>query len=71
VKLLAALGLAFLSTLAAQPPIASKLVAVEGTVSVIGDQLPPGDLRVVLRPLGSGNELSAEVQRRNFHDWLS
>lgn len=60
-KLLAVLGLAFLSTLAAQPPIAGKLVAVEGTVSVIGPQMPPGYLRVLLSPLGSGNVLSAEV----------
>jgi hypothetical protein len=62
VKLLAALGLGFLSSLAAQPPIAGKLVAVEGTVSVEGPQLPPGYLRVALDPLGSGNELSAEVR---------
>src|SRR5580704_14302366 len=63
VKLLAALGLAFLSTLAAQPPIAGKLVAVEGTVSVEGAQLPPGYLRVILDPLFSGvNEASAEVR---------
>lgn len=64
VKLLAALGLglAFLSTLAAQPPIVGKLVTVEGTISVEGAQLPPGYLRVVLDPVGSGNELSAEVR---------
>ena len=54
---LLALGLAFLSILAARPPIAAKLVAVEGTVSVIGPQMPPGYLRVALNPLGSGNEL--------------
>jgi hypothetical protein len=62
VKPLAALGLAFLSILAAQPPIAGKLVTVEGTISLEGAQLPPGYLRVVLDPLGSGNELSAEVR---------
>jgi hypothetical protein len=62
VKLLAALGLAFLSTLAAQPPIPGKLVTVEGTISIEGAQLPPGYLRVVLDPVGSGNELSAEVR---------
>ncbi len=64
VKLLAALGLglAFLSTLAAQPPIVGKLVTVEGTISVEGAQLPPGYLRVVLDPVSSGNELSAEVR---------
>jgi hypothetical protein len=62
VKHLAALGLAFLSTLAAQPPIAGKLVAFEGTISVEGAPLPLGYLRVVLDPLGSGNELSAEVR---------
>jgi len=50
------------TTLAAQPPIAGKLVAVEGTVSVEGAQLPPGYLRVILDPLGPGNELSAEVR---------
>jgi hypothetical protein len=38
-------------------------VAVEGTVSVIGPQMPPGYLRVVLNPLGPGNVLSAEVRR--------
>jgi hypothetical protein len=62
VKHSAALGLAFLSTLAAQPPIAGKLVAFEGAISVDGAQLPPGYLRVLLDPLGSGNELSAEVR---------
>ena len=61
-KLLAALGLAFLCTLAAQPPIAGRLVRVDGTVSVIGPQLPAGYLRVVLGPPVSGNELSAEVR---------
>jgi hypothetical protein len=62
VKLLGTLGLAFLSTLAAQPPIAGKLVAVEGTVSVIGPQMPAGYLRVFLNPLSSGDALSAEVR---------
>jgi hypothetical protein len=52
VKLLAAFGLAFLSTLAVQPPIAGKLVAVKGTVSEIGPQLPPGYLRVAPVPFG-------------------
>ena len=62
VNLLAAFGLAFLNTLAAQPPIVGKLVTVEGTISVEGAQLPTGYLRVVLDPVGSGNELSAEVR---------
>lgn len=61
-KPLAALGLAFLSSLWAHPPIKGKPVTVEGTISVEGAQLPPGYLRVVLDPVGSGNELSAEVR---------
>src|ERR1700688_3440354 len=62
VKPLATLGLALLSTLAAQTPDAGKLMTVEGTVSVEGAQLPPGYLRVVLDPVGAGNELSTEVR---------
>jgi hypothetical protein len=41
-KALAILGLAFLSTVLAQPPIAGKLVTVEGTISLERAQLPPG-----------------------------
>jgi hypothetical protein len=62
VKPLATLGLAFLSTLAAQTPDAGKLMTVEGTISVEGAQFPPGYLRVVLDPVGAGNELSTEAR---------
>ena len=37
-------------------------MTVEGTISVEGAQLPPGYLRVVLDPVGAGNELSTEVR---------
>jgi hypothetical protein len=62
VKLRAALGLLFLSTLAAQPPIAGKLVASEGSITVDGPQMPPGYLQVALTPVGSGEVLLAEVR---------
>ena len=58
----AILGLAFLSTVLAQSPIAGKLVTVEGTISVEGVQLPPGYLRVVLNPVGAGNELDDSAE---------
>lgn len=61
-KPLATVGLAFLSILAAQTPDAGKLMTVEGTISVEGAQLPPGYLRVVLDPVGAGNELSTDVR---------
>jgi hypothetical protein len=64
VKLVAALSLAFLSTFAAQPPSAGKLVTVEGTVSVDGPAMPPGYLQVWLSPLNPpGESQSAEVRR--------
>jgi hypothetical protein len=61
-KLPATLGLAFLSTLAAQPTIGSKFVTVEGTVTVEGPQMPKGYLQVALVPLGVGSVLSSEVR---------
>ncbi len=61
-KLLVVLGLAFLSTLAAQPTIGSKFVTVEGTVTVEGPQMAEGYLRVALVPLGVGSVLSSEVR---------
>ncbi len=61
-KRVAAFALAFLSTLAAQPPTAGQLVTVKGTVSIVGPELPPGFARVVLQPLGYGNVSSAEVR---------
>jgi hypothetical protein len=58
--------LAFLSTLAAQPPIAPKLVTIEGSVTVDGPDdvsgMPPGYLRVMLTPLGAGKFSSAAVR---------
>jgi hypothetical protein len=63
-KLPATLGLAFLSTLTAQPTIGSKFVTVEGTVTVEGPQMPKGYLKVALDPLGGGSVLLSEVLGR-------
>jgi hypothetical protein len=62
VKLAAAVGLAFLSTLAAQPTIGTKFVTVEGILTVDGPQMPEGYLQVALVPLGGGSVLSSEVR---------
>lgn len=63
VALLAGIGLTFGGRLDAQPPIAGRLVTVEGTVSVVGPAMPAEYLRVVLNPLGSGGGPSAEVRQ--------
>lgn len=61
-KPLDTVGLAFLSILAAQTPDAGRLMTVEGNISIERAQLPPRYLRVVLDPVGAGNELSTEVR---------